>query len=85
MTLREYLSRSRITITALGAHFGLSQPAITFWGKHGVPPKHVLPVCAWTGWLCTPHELRPDLYPNPTDALPQPDLELPQWRHYGGH
>lgn len=33
-----------------------------------VPPARVLEVFQATG--VTPHELRPDLYPNPTDGLP---------------
>ncbi|WP_083764903.1 transcriptional regulator [Sodalis glossinidius] len=33
-----------------------------------VPAERVLPIYRLTG--VTPHELRPDLYPNPTDAIP---------------
>ena len=46
------------------------------WGwlnsvKIEVPPADaVLPIAAALDWKMTPHELRPDLYPNPTDALP---------------
>ncbi|MBJ3726804.1 helix-turn-helix domain-containing protein, partial [Salmonella enterica subsp. enterica serovar Corvallis] len=36
---------------------------------HGmVPPNYIFPIFKMTG--VTPHELRPDLYPNPTDGLP---------------
>jgi len=34
-----------------------------------VPADRVLQIYAATG--VTPHELRPDLYPNPTDGLPK--------------
>ncbi|EJD7033612.1 helix-turn-helix domain-containing protein [Enterobacter hormaechei] len=34
----------------------------------GIPAERVLPIYGVTG--VTPHELRPDLYPNPTDGLP---------------
>lgn len=34
-----------------------------------VPFTRVLPIYHATG--VTPHELRPDLYPNPTDGLPK--------------
>lgn len=34
-----------------------------------VPADRVLPIFTATG--VTPHELRPDLYPNPTDGLPK--------------
>lgn len=46
------------------------------WGwlnqvKIEVPPADtVLPIADFLGWQMTPHDLRPDLYPNPTDALP---------------
>ena len=38
-------------------------------GKGVVPAHRVLSIHQATG--VTPHELRPDLYPNPTDGLPQ--------------
>lgn len=34
------------------------------------PPETVIPICDFLCWRMTPHEIRPDLYPNPTDALP---------------
>lgn len=34
------------------------------------PPEAVLPIAEALEWRITPHELREDLYPNPTDALP---------------
>nr|DAQ78482.1 MAG TPA: Putative antitoxin of bacterial toxin-antitoxin system, YdaS/YdaT [Caudoviricetes sp.] len=34
-----------------------------------VPPSYIFPIFKMTG--VTPHELRPDLYPNPTDGLPK--------------
>lgn len=46
------------------------------WGwinsvKIEVPPADVVrAIAASLDWRITPHELRPDLYPNPTDALP---------------
>ncbi|HFV9294889.1 TPA: transcriptional regulator [Serratia fonticola] len=53
----------------LGQAFGLSRMAVCLWKKNGVPPDRVLPIYNITG--VTPHELRPDLYPNPTDGLSQ--------------
>lgn len=47
------------------------------WGwlnsvKMEVPPADVvLPIVEHLEFRMTPHLLRPDLYPNPTDALPQ--------------
>lgn len=34
------------------------------------PPEVVLPIAEHLDYRITPHQLRPDLYPNPTDALP---------------
>lgn len=34
------------------------------------PPEAVIPICDLLDWRMTPHRLRPDLYPNATDALP---------------
>jgi hypothetical protein len=41
-----------------------------------VPPADVvIPICDFLGWRMTPNLLRPDVYPNPTDALP-PDVKV---------
>lgn len=34
------------------------------------PPEYVIAIAAATRWRLTPHDLRPDIYPNPTDGLP---------------
>lgn len=50
---------------------GISEQAVGRWKnkyKGVVPPARVLDVFNATG--VTPHELRPDLYPNPTDGIP---------------
>lgn len=55
----------------LGLAIGVSGMAISQWRKKYlgvVPATRVLPIYQVTG--VTPHELRPDLYPNPTDGLP---------------
>jgi len=39
--------------------------------RDGVPGEYVIPICAAIDYQVTPHELRPDLYPNPSDGLPQ--------------
>lgn len=47
------------------------------WGwlnqvKIEVPPADVvIPIAAFLDYRLTPHDLRPDLYPNPTDAVPE--------------
>lgn len=55
------------TGAALGRALGFSKMTISNWKKTGIPPDHIRSVFELTG--VTPHELRPDLYPNPTDAL----------------
>jgi len=53
---------------SLGRRFGISPAAVSKWPA--VPPDRVLGVAEATGWAYTPHQIRPDLYPNPLDALP---------------
>ena len=56
----------------IAAALGLSSMSISHWKNRDngiVPPDYVLPISRMTG--VTPHELRPDLYPNPTDGLPK--------------
>jgi len=50
--------------------FRVSREAVRKWDRSGVPAERVLFVCSVIGWRKTPHQLRPDLYPNPTDAMP---------------
>ncbi|CAI1699004.1 MULTISPECIES: transcriptional regulator [Serratia] len=55
----------------LAEQLGISSMAVSHWKnryKGVVPSDHVLPIFNLTG--VTPHELRPDLYPNQTDGLP---------------
>ena len=46
------------------------------WGwlnsvKMEVPPAEVvIPIAESVDWKVTPNELRPDIFPNPSDALP---------------
>ncbi|EAS7639498.1 TPA: transcriptional regulator, partial [Salmonella enterica] len=53
----------------LAEKLGVSSMTISHWKKRygGVVPKgRVFPIFHVTG--ITPHELRPDMYPNPTDG-----------------
>lgn len=45
---------------------GVTEEAVRRWMLHGVPPGRVLQVCRVTYGAVTPHDLRPDLYPDPT-------------------
>lgn len=47
------------------------QTTIAQWIARGwVPPERVIDVCAAINYQVTPHEIRPDIYPHPDDALP---------------
>ncbi|CAI1603819.1 Uncharacterized protein conserved in bacteria, prophage-related [Serratia fonticola] len=54
----------------LGRRLGKRSQTINGWFKDKVPGESVLKAARALNWAVTPHELRPDLYPNPDDALP---------------
>lgn len=56
--------------SALARALDVSPQAVNQWIKTRVPAERVLDIEAATKGQVTRHELRPDLYPNPTDALP---------------
>lgn len=58
------------SFTAAATALGVSREAVRKWERDGVPAERVLKICEATGWRVVPHQLRPDLYPNPTDAMP---------------
>lgn len=62
------------SIAAIVPGSKVSQPLIWGWinsAKFEVPPPEmVIPIAEALNYRMTPHDLRPDLYPNPTDALP---------------
>ncbi|HGB5894214.1 TPA: transcriptional regulator [Salmonella enterica subsp. enterica serovar Kottbus] len=63
--------RRRFTQAKLAASIGLPQQVISRWvNGEPVPPKRVIQLCELLGWDVTPHEIRPDIYPNPTDGIP---------------
>jgi hypothetical protein len=37
----------------------------------GIPGEYVISACHVVNWQVTPHQLRPDLYPHPSDGLPE--------------
>lgn len=56
------------TACILASKLGVSKSAISKWkSRNRIPSRRVLPIFKLTG--VTPHELRPDLYPNPSDGL----------------
>lgn len=60
--------------TRLAQLLTVSAMTVSYWRNRYqgvVPADRVLQIYGVTG--VTPHELRPDLYPNPTDGLPKQD------------
>lgn len=60
-------------VSALARAIGINSQAVSQW--RSAPAERVLSISAATGWKVTPHKLRPDIYPNPRDGLPQPQPE----------
>ena len=56
----------------LAARIGVQPQSITHWINSGVPAKRVLSIYQATRGAVTPHELRPDIYPD-SDWLPPLD------------
>ncbi|ECC6922353.1 transcriptional regulator [Salmonella enterica] len=59
----------------IGRRMGCSQQTVFQWLNGTIPPKRVIPLCELLGWVVTPHELRPDLHPNPTSGVPEEILK----------
>lgn len=50
----------------------VKQQHVWKWLRSGkVPGDRVIDVARATGWKITPHQFRPDIYPNETDGLPE--------------
>ncbi|WP_413724697.1 transcriptional regulator [Sodalis sp. RH16] len=73
MTGLDTAIRSAGSASKLSAVLGISKMSVSLWKKNGIPADRVIPIYKATG--VTPHELRPDLYPNPSDGLPQPQQQ----------
>ncbi|MEQ6971263.1 transcriptional regulator [Pectobacterium actinidiae] len=54
----------------IGRRLGKKPQTVNLWFKNEVPPSEVLSLCSCVDWVVTPHELRPDIYPNQRDGLP---------------
>lgn len=59
--------------SAVSRMFGFNSPQSVFnWIKNNkVPAERVIQLCELGDWVVSPHQLRPDLYPNKTDGLPK--------------
>jgi len=54
---------------------GVTGEAVRKWfldiPGNSMPADRVIPVCRAVNWTVTPHELRSDIYPNPSDGMPK--------------
>lgn len=60
-------------INAIQHDAKLAQAHVSKWlnsTRLGIPAEYVISACKIVGWQVTPHQLRPDLYPHPSDGLP---------------
>ncbi|MEX1839146.1 helix-turn-helix domain-containing protein [Enterobacter cloacae] len=74
MTALDNAIRIAGSANKLATAIGVSGMAVSQWKSKGsVPSTRVLKIYSVTG--ITPHELRPDLYPNPTDGIPQQGIQ----------
>ena len=58
-----------IGLKKLAEGLGVSHQAVRKFESSRLPAERVIQVARLTGWEFTPHQLRPDLYPLPGDAL----------------
>ncbi|EAQ6132268.1 helix-turn-helix domain-containing protein [Salmonella enterica] len=69
--LKNKIHKRGLSQAGIARLIGLPQQVVSRWvNGHKVPASRVLQLCEIMGWEVTPHEIRPDIYPNPTDGLP---------------
>lgn len=73
MTLVEYLKQSDMKQAELADLLEVSEGLVSGWltGRKEIQPEEVFKIGRMSAWQVRPHDLRPDIWPNPTDALPQ--------------
>lgn len=80
--LKNKINQRGLSQAGIARLIGLPQQVVSRWANgHRVPASRVLQLCEIMGWEVTPHELRPDIYPNETDGLPveyQPNTQSVQ-------
>ncbi|EFN2531274.1 TPA: helix-turn-helix domain-containing protein [Escherichia coli] len=59
-------------VSAVSRLFGFrsSQSVANWIARNKVPSSRVIKLCELGKWRVTPHELRPDLYPDPVHGIP---------------
>jgi DNA-binding transcriptional regulator YdaS (Cro superfamily) len=54
---------------AVGRLFKVSSQAVSQWQM--CAPERVIALAGATEWRVSPHDIRPDLYPDPQDGMPR--------------
>ncbi|HDG1686879.1 TPA: helix-turn-helix domain-containing protein [Kluyvera cryocrescens] len=57
--------------TEIAVALGTKPQTVSLWLSGQVPANRVIPLCRVLEWSITPHQMRGDIYPNPTDGLPK--------------
>ncbi|HGJ5854911.1 MAG TPA: transcriptional regulator [Arsenophonus nasoniae] len=72
MKLNDYLSKNSINQQKFAALVGATQGFVShvITGRSFPSGRNTLLWSKATNWCVTPHELNPDIYPNPTDGIP---------------
>ncbi|HHO0110093.1 TPA: transcriptional regulator [Shigella flexneri] len=69
--LKNKIHQKGLSQAGIARLIGLPQQVVSRWANgYQIPASRVLQLCEIMEWTVTPHELRPDIYPNPTDGLP---------------
>lgn len=65
--LRAFREAKGLTLEQFGRVFSVDKSTVMRWENGSIPGERVLGVCKFTG--ISPHQLRPDLYPDPQIAV----------------
>jgi len=78
MKLIDWLDADRGRLTALAAHFDLTQSAVSQWRTNGVPPARMKAVRDFTAGAVTLDDMLPDpAWPHP-EGRPAIDVAAPK-------
>lgn len=72
MDLKTYIDLERGRARRIAKSVGVSAASVSDWANGKKQPSYgnIRKICEATGWDVTPHELLPNVFPNPTDAIP---------------
>lgn len=71
ITEKAVLSVGSLSAVSREFEFKSVQSVANWIINNQVPADRVIQLCGLGDWSVTPHELRPDIYPNPTDGMPE--------------